>query len=120
MPLAGQHYNMANTRSALAKGFSVGVVVLLLLIGGLVVFEGGFGGVDLLLAYLLALLFSAAAAAGIWTGRYRLAGVGAVGMAGTAVLQAPAAFFVGLTAMLVVAVVLGYSGRTREHLEEST
>ena len=111
---------MANTRSALARGFSVGVVVLLLLSGGLVVFAGGFGGTDFLLAYLLALLFSAAGTAGIWTGRYRLAAIGAVGMAAATVLQALSAFLVGLTAMLVVALVLGYSGRTREHLEEST
>lgn len=108
---------MANTRVALAKGFSVAVVVVLLLIGAVVLFEGGFGGAGLLLAYLLALLFAAAATAGIWTGRYRLAAVGGVGMMAAAVLQRFDAFLVGLTAMLVVAVVLGYSGRTREHLQ---
>ncbi|UPV75956.1 hypothetical protein M0R89_07815 [Halorussus limi] len=109
---------MANTRVALAKGFSVGVVVILLLSGGAVLFEGGFGGVDFLLAYLLALLFSTAAAAGIWTGRYRLAAVGGVGMLAEVVLQRFNPFFVGLTTLLLVAVVVGYSGRTREHLSE--
>ncbi len=110
---------MANTRVVLAKGFSVGVVVVLLLTGGLVVFEGGFGGAGFLFAYLLALLFSAAVASGIWTGRYRLAAIGGVGMFAAVVLQRFDPFFVGLTSLLLLALVVGYSGRTREHLSDT-
>lgn len=107
---------MANTRVAVAKGFSVAVVVLLAVVGAYVLLAlGGFSDSGLL-AYLLTLSFALTGTRGVWTGRYKVAAVGAVGMAVVAALQA--AFLVGLAAMLVVAVVLGYSGRTREHLSE--
>ncbi|NHN60954.1 MULTISPECIES: hypothetical protein [Halorussus] len=109
---------MANTRSALAKGFSVGVVVLVLAIGAVVLFDSrGFSDSGLLV-YLLTVSFALTGARGIWAGRYRVATVGAVGLLIVAVLQG--ALVVGLAVLLVVALVLGYSGRTREHLEEST
>lgn len=108
---------MANTRVALAKGFSVAVVVVLLLVGGFVLFRGGFGQAGLL-AYLLVLSLASAGAAGIWTDRYRVALAGTVGMVVATLLQgAQAAFLLGLAVLLVIALVLGYSGRTREHLE---
>ena len=108
---------MANTRVALAKGFSVAVVVVLLLVGGYVLVQGGFGQAGLL-AYLIVLSLASAGAAGIWTDRYRVALAGTVGMVVATLLQgAAAAFLVGLAVLLVIALVLGYSGRTREHLE---
>lgn len=108
---------MANARVALAKGFSVAVVVVLLLVGGYVLFQGGFGQVGLLV-YLVVLWLASASAAGIWTDRYRLALAGTVGMVVAALLQATrTAFLLGLAVLLVIALVLGYSGRTREHLE---
>jgi hypothetical protein len=108
---------MANARVALAKGFSVGVVVLLALIGAYVLLgSGGFSQSGLLL-YLLTVSFALTGARGIWTSEYRLAAIGAVGMAVVAVMQG--ALVVGFAALLVMAVVVGYSGRTREHLSES-
>lgn len=105
---------MANTRLALAKGFSVAVVAVVLVIGGYVLFLGGFSEGGLLL-YLLTLSFALTGARGIWADRYKVAAVGAVGMAVVAALQG--ALVVGLAALLLVALMLGYSGRTREHLE---
>lgn len=106
---------MANTRVAVAKGFSVAVVALLVAVGAYVLLAlGGFSRSGLL-AYLLTLSFALTGARGVWTGRYRLAGLGAVGMFVAAVLQS--ALVVGLASLLVVAVVVGYSGRTREHLD---
>jgi len=82
-----------------------------------VVFEAGFSRARLL-AYLLVLALASAGATGIWTDRYRVALVGALGMVVAALLQgSQGAFLLGLAALLVVALVLGYSGRTREHLE---
>jgi hypothetical protein len=108
---------MANTRVALAKGFAVAVVVVLLLVGGYVLLQGGFSQAGLL-SYLLVLSLASAGAAGIWTDRYRLGLTGTVGMVVAALLQgAQGAFLLGLALLLVVALVLGYSGRTREHLE---
>lgn len=108
---------MANTRIALAKGFSVAVVVVILLVGGYVLFRGGFAEAGLL-AYLIVLSLASAGAAGIWTDRYRVALAGTVGMVVAALLQGTqAAFLLGLAVLLVIALVLGYSGRTREHLE---
>ncbi|WP_435180779.1 hypothetical protein [Halorussus sp. AFM4] len=111
---------MANTRSALAKGFSVAVVVLLVAIGAYVLLAlGGFSR-DGLLYYLLTLSFALTAARGIWVDRYKVATVGAVGMLVVSALQgAQGALALGLAVLLVVALVLGYSGRTRERLEES-
>lgn len=106
---------MANTRVVLAKGFSVGVVVLLGLIGAYVLLGlGGFSQSGLLL-YLLTFSFALTGTRGIWTNQYKIAAVGAVGMAVVAALQG--ALVVGFAALLVIAVVLGYSGRTREHLD---
>lgn len=106
---------MANLRVAVAKGFSVAVVVLFLLIGGYVLLAlGGFSQSGLL-AYLVTLSFALTATRGVWTGQYRLAGLGAVGMFVAAVLQGP--LVVGLASLLAVAVVVGYSGRAREHLD---
>jgi hypothetical protein len=106
---------MANTRVVLAKGFSVAVVVLLVVIGAYVLLAlGGFSDSGLL-AYLLTLSFALTGTRGVWTGRYRIAAIGAVGMFVAAVLQG--ALVVGLASLLVVAVVVGYSGRTREHLD---
>lgn len=106
---------MANTRAVVAKGFSVAVVVLLVLIGTYVLLGlGGFSESGLL-AYLLTLSFALTGTRGIWAGRYKVATIGAVGMFVAAAIQA--AFLVGLAALLVVAVVVGYSGRTREELE---
>jgi hypothetical protein len=107
--------DMANTRAVVAKGFSVAVVVLLVLIGTYVLLGlGGFSESGLL-AYLLTLSFALTGTRGIWAGRYKVATIGAVGMFVAAAIQA--AFLVGLAALLVVAVVVGYSGRTREELE---
>lgn len=109
---------MANTRVVLAKGFSVAVVVLLVVIGAYVLALGGFSR-DGLLYYLLTLSFALSGAWGVWDGRYKLAALGAVGMFVAAALQgAQGALAVGLASLLAVAVVVGYSGRTREHLEE--
>ncbi|WP_128476680.1 hypothetical protein [Halorussus pelagicus] len=106
---------MANTRVVLAKGFSVAVVVLLGLIGVYVLLgSGGFSRSGLLL-YLLTVSFALTGARGIWTNRYRIGTIGAVGMAAVAVLQG--ALVVGFAALLAVAVVLGYSGRMRDHLD---
>lgn len=108
---------MANTRVALAKGFSVAVVVVLLLVGGYVPLRGGFSQAGLA-AYLVALTLASATAAGIWTDRYRVALVGTVGTVVAALLQgAQGAFLLGLAVLLVVALALGYSGRTREQME---
>lgn len=112
---------MANTRSALARGFSVAVVVLLLAIGAYVLLAlGGFSRSGVLL-YLVTLSFALTGARGIWADRYRIATVGTVGMVVVAALQgARGALALGLAVLLLVALVLGYSGRTREHLEGST
>jgi hypothetical protein len=111
---------MANTRVALAKGFSAAVVVLLVAIGAYVLLAlGGFsqGG---LLFYLLTLSFALTGARGIWADRYKVATVGAVGMLVVSAMQgARGALAVGLAVLLLVALVLGYSGRTREHLEDT-
>ena len=109
---------MANTRVALAKGFSVAVVVLLVAIGAYVLLAlGGFSR-NGLLYYLLTLSFALTGTRGIWAGRYKVAAVGAVGMFVVAAVQgAQGALAVGLALLLVVALVLGYSGRTREQLD---
>jgi hypothetical protein len=108
---------MANTRVALAKGFSVAVVVVLVLVGAYALLQGGVSRAGLTW-HLLVLSLASAGAAGIWTDRYRLALVGTVGMVVAALLQgAQGAFLLGLAVLMVVALVLGYSGRTREHLE---
>lgn len=104
---------MANTRTALSRGFGVAVVAVLLLVGGYVLFRGGFGG-DGLIAYLLSLALASGAAAGLWVDRYRLALVGTVGLLALALLQSP--FLLGLAALMAVAVVVGWSGRKREQL----
>ncbi|UPW02052.1 hypothetical protein M0R88_08145 [Halorussus gelatinilyticus] len=110
---------MANTRVVLAKGFSVGVVVMLGLIGSYVLLAlGGFsqGG---LLYYLLTFSFALTATRGIWTGRYKVATIGAVGMFVVSAIQGAAgALALGLSVLLLVALVVGYSGRTREHLSD--
>ncbi|WP_135829204.1 hypothetical protein [Halorussus halobius] len=108
---------MANARAALARGFSVAVVLVLLLVGAAVLGGGGFAQAGLL-SYLLALLLATAGAAGVWTDRYRVALVGTAGVAALALLQgAQGAFLLGLAVLLGVAVVVGYSGRTRERLD---
>ncbi|USZ67043.1 hypothetical protein NGM10_09905 [Halorussus salilacus] len=105
---------MANVRSALARGFAVAVVLVLLLVGGYVLVRGGFGG-EGLLAYLLALALATGGAVGIWTERYRASLAATVGMVVLALLQSP--FLLGLAVLLAVALVVGWSGRTRERLE---
>ena len=109
---------MANARaSRWLGGFSVAVVVVLLLVGGVVFVEGGFAQAGLL-SYLLALLLAVGGAAGVWTDRYRVAAVGTAGVVALALLQgAQGAFLLGLGLLLGVAVVVGYTGRTREQLE---
>jgi hypothetical protein len=108
---------MASTRVALAKGFSFAVVVVLVLVGGYALLGGGVSRAGLVW-HLLVLSLAAAGTAGIWTSRYRVALVGTVGMVVAALLQgAQGAFLLGLAALLVVALVLGYSGQTREQLE---
>ncbi|WP_276299189.1 hypothetical protein [Halorussus lipolyticus] len=110
---------MANTRVALAKGFSVAVVVLLVAIGAYVlVVLGGFSQ-NGLLYYLVTLSFALTGTRGIWAGRYKIAAIGAVGMLIFAAIQgAQGAVAVGLAILLLVALVVGYSGRTREQLSE--
>ncbi|WP_276280404.1 hypothetical protein [Halorussus caseinilyticus] len=105
---------MASTRTAVAKGFSVAVVAVLVVIGGYVLLFVGDFSESGLLVYLLTLSFALTAARGIWAGRYKVATVGAVGMLVVAALQG--ALVVGLAILLGVALVVGYSGRTREHL----
>ena len=105
---------MANTRVVLAKGFAAAVVIVLLGVGGYVLFRGGFGG-EGLLAYLLSLFFAAAGAAGIWTDRYRVSLAGTIGMVVLGLLQSP--FLLGLASLLAVALVTGWSGRTRAQLK---
>jgi hypothetical protein len=108
---------MANTRVALAKGFSVAAVILLVAIGAYVLLAlGGFSR-NGLLYYLLTLSFALTGTRGIWAGRYKVATVGAVGMFVTAAIQgAQGALAVGLALLLLVALVLGYSGQMREQL----
>jgi len=106
---------MTNTRVALARGFSVAVVLVVLAIGGYVLFGlGGFSRSGMF-AYLLTLSFALTGARGIWAERYKVATIGAVGMLGAAFLQS--AVVVGLAALLGVALVLAYSGRARENVE---
>ncbi|WP_137286502.1 hypothetical protein [Halorussus salinisoli] len=106
---------MSNTRVAVAKGFSVAVVSIMLGIGVyILLFAGGFSRSGLLV-YLLTLSFALTSTRGIWTGRYKIAAIGGVGMAVAAALQS--ALVVGFAVLLVLAVVLGYSGRTRERLQ---
>ena len=105
---------MANTRVVLAKGFAAAVVIVLLAVGGYVLYLGGFAG-EGLLAYLLSLFFAGAGAAGIWTDRYRVSLAGTIGMVVLALLWSP--FLLGLATLLAVALVTGWSGRARAHLE---
>jgi hypothetical protein len=108
---------MANTRVALAKGFAVAVVVVLLLVGAYALLQGEVSRAGLTW-HLLVLSLASAGTAGIWTDRYRVGLAGTVGMVVAALLQGTqGAFLLGLALLLVVALVLGYSGRTREHLE---
>jgi hypothetical protein len=111
---------MANTRVALAKGFSVAVVVLLVAIGAYVLLALGGFSQNGLLYYLLTLSFALTGTRGIWAGRYKIAAAGAVGMFVVAAVQgAQGALAVGLALLLLVALVLGYSGRTKEHFEDA-
>ncbi|WP_132058018.1 hypothetical protein [Halorussus amylolyticus] len=105
---------MANTRTALAKGFAVAVVIVLLFVGGYVLLGSGFAG-EGLLAYLLSLFFAVAGAAGIWTERYRISLLGTIGMVVLALLQSP--FLLGLAVLLAVALVLGWTGRVRDRMD---
>lgn len=106
---------MANTRTALAKGFSVAVVVVLLGVGAVVLLSGRWFSEEGLLAYLLTLSFALMGARGIWTDRYRVAALGGVGMLVAAALQT--AVVMGLALLLVAALALGWSGRTRAQVE---
>jgi hypothetical protein len=111
---------MSNTRVALAKGFSVAVVVLLVAIGAYVFLALGGFSQDGLLYYLLTLSFALTGARGIWAERYKIATIGAVGMFVAAAIQgAQGALAVGLSILLLVALVVGYSGRTREQLKNT-
>lgn len=100
---------MANLRTALAKGFSAGVVVVLLAVGGYVLVSPREFSRRGLFAYLLTLSFALTGAQGIWTDRYRVAAVGTLGTLGVALLQT--GFVVGLAFLLVAALALGWSGR---------
>ncbi|MFC4548735.1 MULTISPECIES: hypothetical protein [Halorussus] len=107
---------MSNVRVAMARGFSVAVVMLFLFIGVYTHTQGGFGGAGPLI-YLLPLSFALVAALGIWYDRYRLAGVATAGLAVVGLLQAEV--LLGFALLLAVAVLLAWTGRARETMSES-